>query len=524
MRRLLCCLSVLALMLSQSLRVAAAGCASPGFRALTPFATGATPKSIIIGDFNLDGTPDIATANNGSGLSVILGNGAGGFNPFFNVPGIGVSSESVVIRDFNLDGKLDAIVPNSTQNALGVARGNGLSSVFNNASSIMFVVGAQSIAAGDLNLDGKLDVAVAQNTNVVSVFINRSTTSNIIFDPPVTYNVTGNPVFVVIEDFTQDGKPDIATANRDGGTVALLPNDGSGGFIPPNYYTVSPGSPQALAVGDFNSDSLPDLAVAKSGANSVTILRNNHNTGGGFIPEASISVGNNPMSIATGDLNADGKPDLVTANKDSNDVSALLGTGAGNFSAQTSFGVGPGIIATAPQSVAIGDLNLDGKLDLAVANRDTSSVTVLLSTCGGGTTKPGIDFDGDGTTDIAVFRPSSGIWYVLRSSNNAVQSVQWGQNGDLPAASDFDGDGKTDFAVFRPSSGTWQIRRSSDNSFYTVNFGAAGDQPAAGDYDGDGKADTAVFRPADGTWYILKSTDGTFRAQAWGISSDIPVQ
>lgn len=327
--RILLCLTILALMLSQSAWIARAGCAAPSFRALTPFATGATPKSIIIVDLNGDGKLDIATANNAGGLSISLGRGEGFFNPYFNVSGIGVTSEAIVVRDFNLDGYLDAIVPNSTQNALAIAPGNGQSNIFGQVGNLGLTTGAQAIAAGDFNRDGRPDLAVGLINNVVSIFINHPVNPNSIhFDPRVNYTVDGNPVYLVVEDFTQDGKLDIATANRDGGTVALLNGDGAGAFTAPTYYTVTPGSPQTLAVGDYNRDSKPDLAVVRSGSNSVLILKN---VQGAFTTDATLAVGANPMSVATGDLNGDGKLDLATANKNSNDVSVLLGSGAGNW-------------------------------------------------------------------------------------------------------------------------------------------------------------------------------------------------
>jgi cytochrome c peroxidase len=129
------------------------------------------------------------------------------------------------------------------------------------------------------------------------------------------------------------------------------------------------------------------------------------------------------------------------------------------------------------------------------------------------------DFDGDGKTDVSVFRPSAGDWYITKSSDNSFTSAHFGNSTDVITPEDFDGDGKTDYAVFRD--GTWYVQRSRDG-FLAMPFGLAGDKPQAGDYDGDGIADFAVFRPSNGSWYVQRSRDGFFAMQ-FGITTDKPV-
>lgn len=131
------------------------------------------------------------------------------------------------------------------------------------------------------------------------------------------------------------------------------------------------------------------------------------------------------------------------------------------------------------------------------------------------------NYDGDKKTDYAVFR--NGVWYIRQSSNGQTLVKQFGMAGDKPVVGDYDGDGKSDLAVWRPSDGVWYIWRSSDGAYDFRQFGLNGDTPLAGDYDGDGKSDLTIWRPSNGVWYVQQSSDGNYRAYQFGTNGDIPL-
>ncbi|MBL8181386.1 MAG: VCBS repeat-containing protein [Blastocatellia bacterium] len=125
--------------------------------------------------------------------------------------------------------------------------------------------------------------------------------------------------------------------------------------------------------------------------------------------------------------------------------------------------------------------------------------------------------------DLAVWRPSSGVWWVLGSSSTPQYAQAWGLTGDEPVPGDYDGDGKTDFSIFRNSTGEWYVLRSSDNAWMPVlAWGLSSDKRVAADFDGDGKTDRAVWRPSDGTWYIVHSSTGLAVYQNYGTNGDVP--
>ena len=128
------------------------------------------------------------------------------------------------------------------------------------------------------------------------------------------------------------------------------------------------------------------------------------------------------------------------------------------------------------------------------------------------------DYDGDRKTDLAVFRPSEGKWYIRKSTDNSLRTVVFGQNGDVPVPADYDGDGKADVAVFRL--GIWQILNSADGSLRTEQFGISTDKPIIGDFDGDGKTDLTVYRA--GFWYQYRSSQGVY-VERFGSKFDKPV-
>jgi regulation of enolase protein 1 (concanavalin A-like superfamily) len=140
------------------------------------------------------------------------------------------------------------------------------------------------------------------------------------------------------------------------------------------------------------------------------------------------------------------------------------------------------------------------------------------------------DYDGDGRSDIATYRPSTGAWRTLASGSNLTSgtTVRWGTATDVPVPGDYDGDRKTDIAFYRPSTGTWSVLLTSGSNYtshFDVVLGGDGDVPVPGDYDGDGITDMAVYSPATGQWWILKSSTNytTVTTMTWGSGSDVPV-
>ncbi len=420
----------------------------------------------------------------------------------------GQNPDAVAVGDFNRDGKLDLVTANNFNNTISVLIGNG-DGTFSPASTPTYAVGAHpsAIAVGDFNGDGKLDVVVANSgdsTGVgssVSILLGNGDGT---FQPASTKAAGFRPFAIVVADFNGDGKLDVAIANfgqyltNDGTTVTVLQGDGAGGFGIPVDFTVGK-APFSLAVGDFNGDGKPDLAVANYDDTTVSILINNGS--GGFLPASNIPAGSNAnISVAVADFNGDGKLDLVVVHSGNDSLHILLGAGNGTFQLQQpaiTTDPSPGFGGN-PQAVTVADLNGDGKLDLALVNVNGfgKDVVTLLG-------------NGDGTFAAASFYASSS---GTHPSAGAV------------AIGDFNGDGKPDLVVANSAlvnvgvllnQGT---RPAASCFIPAVNY-PAGSSPVAvatGDLNRDGNLDlVAPNVVASGTLSrLLGNSNGTFLTAA----------
>jgi hypothetical protein len=522
-------LTVLALVLglAASRQTVFGGCAAPSFRTANHFSAGPQVQDIVRGDFNRDGNLDVAVpVQSNDVVFVLFGDGRGGFpsGTGFTVHDgpIGLST-----ADLNRDGALDLVVANFLSDDVSILLNNGSGS-FTAPSNIAVGNQPETVAIDDFNDDGKLDLAVNRlSGTTIAVLLGNGTGG---FAAPATFALApavGQGRGLVPADIDLDGDPDLVLLGANAmneGVLVLMNNNGAGVFNLVSANSINVGLGRDLAAGDMNRDGKTDFVVGSTfntgTSGGLTVLLGNGTGGVAFA--GNLLTGDTVDAVVIEDVNGDGKPDVLGGMELGRKVVAFLGNGTGGAtSGPFNFVIGQSSLGF--MGLASGDFNADGRDDFAVTSATIGDVSVGLGTCGGSTDKPKVDFDGDGITDIAVFRPSSGTWFMLRSSTSSFLAFQW-QNGDLPATGDFDGDGISDFSVFRPAGGNWFILRSKDNVFVATQFGQNGDQPASGDYDGDGIADLAVFRPSVGTWFIIQSGNGQFRAQQFGASGDIIIQ
>lgn len=280
-----------------------------------------TSREIVAADLNGNGRLDLIITNyTNSNITILFGNGNGTFQPGLSY-GVGTNPIGIVAVDLNGNGSLDlAIAEYAPSNRIFVLWNNG-SGLFLTATAIQLNTGAWGITYGDFNGDGIMDLAVSIfNSYTIAVIINNG---NNTFQPPVYYNTGIFPRGIISRDINNDGKLDLIVTNETNNNIAILLGNGNGSFQNPTYSTVQPGnSPWALAGEDFTEDGKIDIVSANSITNNVSFLTGLGN--GTFEPPIIFGSGSNPWDITAADFNNDGKIDLAITNSASNNITILL--------------------------------------------------------------------------------------------------------------------------------------------------------------------------------------------------------
>ena len=383
------------------------------------------PYKVVTGDFNGDGNLDVAIsgaeiARLAAVVSVMLGDGRGGFSaPAMYLTG-GVScADNLAVGDFNGDGKLDLAAVHRIDGTVGILLGDGHGGF---STPTCFTTGnnnPEAIAVGDFNGDGNLDLAVGSVDSDTITILSGDGHGG--FSAPTIVAVGDGPYRLTAGDFNGDGKLDLAATLWNSGEVGVLLGNGHGGFSTPALFSCGAyaGGASNLATGDFNHDGKLDLAVTDNESPGIVAVLLGDGKGG-FAAATTYCPGDNwPEGIVAADINGDGNLDLAVANNGVRTTwgtaGVLLGNGSGGFSTAGTFpSGGPG--QSYPTTIAVGDFNGDGKLDLVTANLYNDTVGILLNT---GTVQSSVTMTSANGLPFDVADGYYGTGELIQGFNNA---------------------------------------------------------------------------------------------------------
>jgi hypothetical protein len=540
----------------------------------------ANPVQVVVGDFNADRIPDLATCNWGDdSVGVLLGQGSDGVGnrtflgpDFYPVGATGVNPRSLTSGDFNADGILDLAVANWNNGRISVLRGGGTGGRGDGTfgSVVRYEAGNSevNIASADFNEDGILDLAVvAMNDNAVNILLGDGSDGrgNGTFLARSAYSTGSTPVSVSPSDLGGDGILDLVVAEWGTGRLSVLPGSGSNGhgdgsFGARSSFVVGANPSAAVAV-DSTGDGIFDLASCNNGPDTISLLEANGSAGigdGSFVLAGIVSTGDSPSGLAVRDLNADQILDLVVVHDDES-IAVYAGDGINGRPNAQFFSVWSGSAGSTPRWVDVDDFDGDRIPDLLVANSgdgtvglftgegDAAQGTAIFGSMipypsGASPVAAGLaDLNADAIGDLVSLDSEGGIGVRLGEGIDGAPTGSFGgfdvyAAGNAPAAfarGDVDNDGILDLVVANRTDGSVSVMiGAGSNGIGTGGFSLAGTVPVGlepvfvqlVDLDKDGWLDLVSTNQGDSTLSIrFGQGDGSFLVGADPVVGTLPV-